>query len=157
MTDESNSKEPLTVEGGPAGPARRFGLVLLRIVCGITGLSLLPVIRFFFRAMISAFNPLNLTWFVGSSTVCVLFLWLAMRGHVARDRELIRTAWLWGFMISLAGFILGYLVVPPIYGAITGKNPSLGPLLGIFVVGPAGFPVGVIIGLLIGLKKSKRG
>jgi hypothetical protein len=136
---------------------RRIGIVILRVVSGLVGLSLFPVIRFFVRAMVSGANLVNVGWLLGASTVSALFLWLAFRGHIGRDRVLIRKAWAWGVAAAAAGFLLGYFVFPPLYSAVTGKTSELGPLVGLFITGPAGFSAGVLIGLILGIRQFKKG
>jgi uncharacterized membrane protein len=157
MTDELKPRSSPSAGNGPAATVRRIGMIVLRIVCGLAGLSLFPVMKFFAHAMIAQLNAQNSTWFISSTTVSGLFLWLAFRGHVQRDRELIRNAWIWGFLVAVAGALVGYFLVPPIYTAMTGKNLLLGPFVGIFIIGPAGFPAGVLIALIVGLRKHQKG
>ncbi len=55
-----------------------------------------------------------------------------------------------GLVVGITGFILGF--VGPM---IVTPNANQGPLLGIFITGPAGFIIGSIIGFVVGLIKDK--
>lgn len=56
-----------------------------------------------------------------------------------------------GLVFGIVGFILGF--VGPM---IITPNANQGPLLGIFLTGPAGFIVGSIIGFVVGLIKERN-
>lgn len=51
--------------------------------------------------------------------------------------------------IGFAGGFFGPLLFAP--------EANQGPLLGIFITGPFGFILGAILGLIVGLRQSKRG
>jgi hypothetical protein len=49
----------------------------------------------------------------------------------------------WGLHLSVPAFVVGY--VGPV---LVNWGGNLGPLLGVFVTGPAGFVIGAVLGLL---------
>jgi len=52
------------------------------------------------------------------------------------------------------GFIAGFFG-PILIGVLVGSQANLGPLWGIFVLGPVGVLLGAIRGLFLGLKKTR--
>ena len=74
--------------------------------------------------------------------------------------QLKRLAIILGYVLSTAlvlggtGFIIGFFG-PILIGILVGSQANLGPLWGIFVLGPVGVLLGAIIGLLLGLKKAR--
>ena len=74
--------------------------------------------------------------------------------------QLKRLAIILGYVLCTAlvlggtGFIIGFFG-PILIGILVGSQANLGPLWGIFVLGPVGVLLGAIIGLLLGLKKAR--
>ena len=74
--------------------------------------------------------------------------------------KLKRLAIILGYVLSTAlvlggtGFIIGFFG-PILIGILVGSQANLGPLWGIFVLGPVGVLLGAIIGLSLGLKKVR--
>ena len=74
--------------------------------------------------------------------------WFALRGDRPEHRARMRFAILWGFVLGGIGFVLGFfgpLVLAP--------DANQGPLLGIFITGPAGFVVGTLAGAIVSSRK----
>ncbi len=74
--------------------------------------------------------------------------------------QLKRLAIILGYVLGTAlllggtGFILGFFG-PILIGLLVGSKANLGPLWGIFVLGPVGVLLGAVIGLFLGLKKAR--
>ena len=70
-------------------------------------------------------------------------------------------AQIFGYVLGAAlllggtGFILGFFG-PIIIGGLVGSQANLGPLWGIFVLGPVGVLIGAVTGLILGLKKVRN-
>ena len=75
--------------------------------------------------------------------------------------QLKRLAQISGYVLGAAlllggtGFILGFFG-PIIIGGLVGSQANLGPLWGIFVLGPVGVLIGAVTGLFFGLKKTRN-
>ena len=75
--------------------------------------------------------------------------------------QLKRLAIILGYVLGTAlllggtGFILGFFG-PILIGELAGFQANLGPLWGIFVLGPVGVLLGAVIGLFLGLKKTRN-
>ena len=75
--------------------------------------------------------------------------------------QLKRSAIVLGYVLGTAillgatGFIIGFFG-PIIIGALIGPQANLGPLWGIFVLGPVGVLLGAVTGLFLGLKKARN-
>ena len=57
-------------------------------------------------------------------------------------------------LVGGTGFLIGFFG-PILIGILVGSQANLGPLWGIFVLGPAGVLLGAVIGLFLGLKKAR--
>ena len=57
-------------------------------------------------------------------------------------------------LLGGTGLILGFFG-PILIGVLVGSQANLGPLWGIFVLGPVGILLGAVIGLFLGLKKAR--
>ena len=57
-------------------------------------------------------------------------------------------------LLGGTGFILGFFG-PILIGELVGSHANLGPLWGIFILGPIGVLLGAVIGLFLGLKKAR--
>ena len=75
--------------------------------------------------------------------------------------QLKRLAIILGYVLGIAlllggtGFILGFFG-PILIGELAGSQANLGPLWGIFVLGPVGVLIGAVTGLILGLKKVRN-
>ena len=58
-------------------------------------------------------------------------------------------------LLGATGFIIGFFG-PILIGALVGSQANLGPLWGIFVLGPVGVLLGSVTGLFLGLKKTRN-
>lgn len=63
----------------------------------------------------------------------------------------IRTIFKYGFIIGLISFLVGF--VGPI---LVTPEANQGPLLGIFITGPAGFVFGLVVGGIVALINQKK-
>ena len=75
--------------------------------------------------------------------------------------QLKRLAIILGYVLGTAlllggtGFILGFFG-PILIGELASSQANLGPLWGIFVLGPVGVLIGAVTGLILGLKKVRN-
>jgi hypothetical protein len=91
----------------------------------------------------SGFDSFRLILGSTAATVAILCWYFVARGHRAESRSRLRYALWGGFVVGGVSFLVGF--VGPI---IVTPEANQGPLLGIFVTGPAGFVAGVILGAL---------
>lgn len=77
--------------------------------------------------------------------------WIALRCHISKSRARMKTALLGGVVVGGVGFAAGFF--GPI---IFMPNSNQGPLLGIFVTGPLGFILGIVIGWLYGCFRFRQ-
>ena len=57
----------------------------------------------------------------------------------------------WGVIMGVIGFVGGF-VGPLIFT----PEANQGPLLGIFITGPLGFVLGLVVGLMLSLRRSRN-
>ena len=57
----------------------------------------------------------------------------------------------WGVILGVIGFVGGF-VGPLIFT----PEANQGPLLGIFITGPLGFVLGLVVGLMLSLRRSRN-
>ena len=57
-------------------------------------------------------------------------------------------------LLGAVGFIIGFFG-PLLVAVLVGSKANLGPLWGIFILGPIGVLLGAVIGLFLGLKKAR--
>ena len=72
-----------------------------------------------------------------------------------------RLAKIFGYSVGAALLLGGIGLVGGFFGPIliavlVGSDANLGPLWGIFILGPGGVIVGAIVGILIGYKKTRK-
>ena len=58
-------------------------------------------------------------------------------------------------LLGAVGLIVGFFG-PLLVGVLVGSQANLGPLWGIFVLGPVGVLLGAVTGLFHGLKKARN-
>ena len=58
-------------------------------------------------------------------------------------------------LLGAVGLIVGFFG-PLLVGVLVGSQANLGPLWGIFVLGPVGVLLGAVTGLFLGLKKARN-
>lgn len=123
-------------------PARRAALALMTFL-GAYLLTAIPILVLFGLRGLTFLIPIIAAVAAGR------YVWLhadEMPNHL--PAYIFYGAILFGGTGFAAGF-LGPMVLAP--------EANQGPLLGIFVTGPAGVVIGAIAGLVYGLKKSRRG
>ena len=94
------------------------------------------------------FDPIGAALGAVAGTLGWLAWWFALRGEHPEHRARMRLALLRGFILGGIGFVLGFfgpLVIAP--------DANQGPLLGIFITGPAGFVVGTLAGTFVHVRK----
>ena len=129
-------------------------LITLRIISGSAGLFALTLAIFLSRGIVNwGVNAMTLGLTASPGTAAGLLFWFALRAHSERDSRIIASGWKWGFIIGAIGFALGFIIVPIIATVITGRDLPQAPLLGIFITGPGAFPIGVLVGVLIEVRR----
>ena len=78
------------------------------------------------------------SWLVTMGLLC---WWSALDGRRADSRARIRASWRAGWWVGGVGLGLGF--IGPL---VLSPQASLGPLLGILLMGPVGFVLGAVIG-----------
>lgn len=63
---------------------------------------------------------------------------------------MIATMFRWGLILGIIGFVGGF-VGPLIFT----PEANQGPLLGIFITGPLGFVLGLVVGLILSLRRRR--
>lgn len=63
---------------------------------------------------------------------------------------MITTMFRWGVILGVVGFVGGF-VGPLIFT----PEANQGPLLGIFITGPLGFVLGLVVGLVLSLRRRR--
>ncbi len=63
---------------------------------------------------------------------------------------MIATMFRWGVILGVVGFVGGF-VGPLIFT----PEANQGPLLGIFITGPLGFVLGLVVGLILSLRRPR--
>lgn len=64
---------------------------------------------------------------------------------------MIATMFRWGVILGVVGFVGGF-VGPLIFT----PEANQGPLLGIFITGPLGFVLGLVVGLILSLRQRRN-
>jgi len=84
------------------------------------------------------------------ASLAALCWWVFVKGAAATKTLPFRSAVLGGIILGGISFLAGFL--GPI---IFTPGANQGPLLGIFITGPAGFVIGMVAGLIYGKYRSK--
>ena len=120
------------------------------MISGLAALLALPLAVFFRQRMVTwGIDVLTLIWAVCTAMVTILLIWYALRGHVDHECQMIKSGWKCGGICGVIGLVLGLIIIPFIGSIVTGRDLPQAPLLGILITGPAGFSIGIIIGILI--------
>ena len=90
------------------------------------------------------FEPLGAAYAACAVMSAAICWWFARRGHIEEVRKRMRFAAICAFISGTAGLALGFF--GPI---ILAPEANQGPLLGIFVIGPLGYLVGLPAGWLV--------
>jgi len=131
----------------------------IRLLSGVGGLFALIMAIFPIRGITNwGVDMVTFAWLTFSVMVAGLLIWFSIRGHIEQEVQIIRSGWKWGFIVGGIGFILGSIIIPSIVAIVTSKDQAQGPLFGIFITGPAGFSIGIIIGTLVEIytKRNKK-
>ena len=59
------------------------------------------------------------------------------------------------FLFGSIGFVVGFFG-PMLIAVMIGSEANLGPLWGIFILGPGGVIVGSVVGAFVGHKKTRK-
>ena len=122
-----------------------------RIVAAVCGLICLYVAL---RATIAVIGgqPLFVGTALGAVTAAALAGWFAVSAHSGvANIQWWRTARM-ALIVGGFMFVAGY-VVP----LLTNPDESLGPLIGVFGTGPAGFALGALVGLVAAFRDRDTG
>ena len=126
--------------------------VVQRTLAAIVALPLTAVsLSMILPQLRSGFEPIGAAFGSCAAVVAALCWWFVLRGHLAESRERMRFAVLCGLVLGGISFVLGF--IGPI---VLAPDANQGPLLGIFVTGPAGFVLGVAVGWLYTRFRSRR-
>lgn len=97
------------------------------------------------------FDTLGNIFIVGSVTAAILCWWIALFYQREQSRRKIGLAFRGGVIVGGISFLAGF--VGPI---ILTPQANQGPLVGIFITGPIGFVVGIIIGYIYSILKNSE-
>jgi hypothetical protein len=125
---------------------------VLRVLAALIALPTTAFALFMLIAVISSgLDWLRLMLGSTAATVAALGWYFALSGDRSETRVRLGYALRGGCLLGGIGFVLGFL--GPI---IVTPEANQGPLLGIFITGPAGFVVGVILGALYATLRGTR-
>jgi hypothetical protein len=122
-----------------------MGQRFLRILAAVLALLAIPsAARDLQGLMRGGFDPLLAIFAACTLTFIALCGWFALRGGEAASRARMGFALKVGLILGAIGFVVGF--VGPL---VWSPGANQGPLLGIFITGPLGFVVGVILGWIL--------
>lgn len=101
----------------------------------------LAMLAFLLLAGSGDFLGLVLAMLFGS--LAFLCIWFGVHGHDRHSRSMLASCAAGGVLVGGVSFLVGF-IGPMIFA----PQANQGPLLGIFITGPIGFVVGVILGLV---------
>ena len=123
-----------------------------RIIAGFVGLFLTAFPLMVLRHQIqTGFDLLGAILGSTFSTAAAMCWWFALRGQLAESRAAMICSVLGGAIlggISFAAGFFGPIILTP--------DSNQGPLLGIFITGPIGFVLGVLLGTIVGIVRTSR-
>ena len=126
----------------PEVPESRFGV---RRVLAAIGSSLLIVYAVFWSLkFLDDRLTLWVVWPMAWIGVAAYLCWFALRGNDSDSRRWMAAGLRTGALVGAVGFVLGF-VGPLIFM----PRSNQGPLLGIFITGPVGAVLGVLLGLVL--------
>jgi len=126
----------------PSDTTNRF--TIPRAICLVLAVMALPsAVRDLYGLTRAGFDPLLAIFGVCTALFVAMCVWFALRGHRAASRARMKLVMLGGFAVGAIGFAIGF------FGPLVwSPGANQGPLLGIFITGPAGFVIGAAIGWL---------
>ena len=125
--------------------------LLERISAGIVAIALTTYSMMVLQTQIKeGFDTLGNIFIVGSATVAILCWWIALFYQREQSRRKMGFAFRGGVIVGGISFLAGFL--GPI---ILTPQANQGPLVGIFITGPIGFVVGIIVGYLYSIFKCR--
>ena len=123
--------------------------VLFRIV-----ISAIVIVATFYFMYWVPLAMIHVPWGIAAAisyAVAMVAGWYAWTRTAAVDNSLTRSIGYWAMVVGAIGFIGGFFG-PMIFA----PGANQGPLLGIFITGPAGVLIGALGGLIHGLVQRKR-
>lgn len=86
-----------------------------------------------------------------AATLCALLVaWYVWQRAKSSKPSVVSSALLGAILIGTIGFLAGFI------GPMLSSSGAQGPMLGIFVTGPAGIIVGAVLGAFFGLKRRRE-
>ena len=133
----------------PGPPTAPRSFTPQKVVAGIGGalLSLYSIMVLMSQVM-GVPDPFGIVMCAGSGTAAALCWWVVFRIDSEESRQMVGIALRYGAMIGAGCFVLGF-VGPMIFM----PDSNQGPLLGIFITGPAGFVAGIVVGIFVGRRR----
>lgn len=125
--------------------------ILPRVLVGIASLLVAPAPAVQIIGMLRGeFDLVSFSLWMVIASACGFGGWFALCGHQALWRARIKCALAAGLFGFIFGFVAGF------FGPVFLSKSNTGPLLGIFVTGPLGFPVGALLGAVYGWIRNPR-
>src|SRR5262249_44091032 len=125
---------------------------LFRRVSAAVGGALLSVYAIWWGRAFMVWRNSLIVWPLACASVAGYLWWFAIRGDDGPSRRLMASGCRSGVLFGLIGFTFGFL--GPL---IATPHANQGPLLGIFVTGPAGLMLGAFGGLIRNVVRHRRG
>ena len=130
----------------------------IRFLSGLTGLFFVCLAIFLSRGIVNwGVSIMSVALTTSPAFAAILLIWYSIRCHIKKEAKIIQSGWKWGAIVGVAGLGVGVVIIPLIESTIQGRDLPQAPLLGIFITGPSGFSVGIIIGILIGVYRQITG
>lgn len=128
-------------------------ILALRILAGLVAIvCMICFVLILRKQLTNGFGWLEGSLSADSGLLAMLCGLFALWGHVMDTRAILRSALMGGLTIGGISFALGFFG-PMI---LTPKS-NQGPMLGIFITGPIGFGVGLLVGAIVGcIRKRSR-
>ena len=118
-------------------------MLIVRIATGLVGLGALAlVVNSWVRVGHVGHDPIATMIQAFVLTAALFLLWFAALGNRSSERDKLARTLMIGVVTGAIAFVPGFL------GPLVFSSSNLGPLLGIFITGPAGFVLGSVGGFV---------